>query len=611
MDSLEFLQSVWNLNCSPGDYVCISTKHNNRWEDHMLRYSEDMSKLINPLLEAYATGDIYFCPLPFAHPRRKKENVSSSKLLWSDIDTGSTTKYPPSILWESSPGRYQGLWVLPKTLPPEKASELSKRLAYDIGADKGGWDLTQVLRIPGTKNRKYATNPEVKLLRFDENKVFKGLKPTTLDKYRDRIPPSILRTLAGPATVGKRSEVLWKLGHELANLKIPKPDIIRILKASPWNKFAGRADEDERFESEMEKITTPPPKPQQARRLITLEELMKKPIPRFRWLVPGFWPAQSCGIVAGEAKTFKSTTVIDMAFSIATGTPFLGKYKPDVTGPVIIIQNENSAQLMSDRFMKLIQARGQFGSVHTEDHHRFYDLGWPPVPNVHMLNESAFSLTDPDDRDFIVSEIQRINPVLTLFDPLYTMFTGNLNSAEELTPTLNWLTSLKQYGTSVILVHHLRKATAGEVVRAGQRMLGSSLLHNWIEAAWYLAQDKQHVCTLSREFRSSYSRDPINLRYHMADIGKPGYEVEVQQEHSPAESMFDEIQDATAKVIITRFKHDEGQTLESATQAARYLKDASTGEVIGKRAYLTTPTNLAKNERKRARYAKKRAVRIP
>jgi len=66
----------------------------------------------------------------------------------------------PTIAIESSPGRYVGIW-----LTDEPASkQLNRRLTYAIGADRGGWDLTQVLRVPGTISHKYVPSVTVRTL---------------------------------------------------------------------------------------------------------------------------------------------------------------------------------------------------------------------------------------------------------------------------------------------------------------------------------------------------------------------------------------------------------------------------------------------------------------
>jgi hypothetical protein len=88
--------------------------------------------------------------------------------LYADLDAvepiKSDAELSPTIAWESSPGRYQALWHIDKHLPEEQHIMVNRKLTYALGADKGGWDITQVLRVPGTINHKYAEKPKVKLL---------------------------------------------------------------------------------------------------------------------------------------------------------------------------------------------------------------------------------------------------------------------------------------------------------------------------------------------------------------------------------------------------------------------------------------------------------------
>jgi hypothetical protein len=68
----------------------------------------------------------------------------------------------PTAILESSPGRLQMWWRLDSEVAPEIGEELNRRLAYAMGADKSGWDLTELLRVPGTRNHKYPERPTVR-----------------------------------------------------------------------------------------------------------------------------------------------------------------------------------------------------------------------------------------------------------------------------------------------------------------------------------------------------------------------------------------------------------------------------------------------------------------
>lgn len=70
---------------------------------------------------------------------------------------------------ESSPGRAHLFWRLTRQIEPNRAEDLNRRLLIAADADRSGWDLSQLLRPPGTRNHKYENTPSVKLLELDED----------------------------------------------------------------------------------------------------------------------------------------------------------------------------------------------------------------------------------------------------------------------------------------------------------------------------------------------------------------------------------------------------------------------------------------------------------
>src|SRR5690606_27899998 len=182
--------------------------------------------------------------------------------------------------WKSSEHRYQALWELEEPLMANQLEEINRRLTYTLQADKSGWDLTQVLRIPGTMNYKYQP-PERGVLLWDDGPVYKldDLLPylteeeanlisesqrlTTfihlLKKYKDKIPPKIYQLLQYPPKevnkkVGKRSDILWRIEHELIKAQVPLDDIVELIRLSAWNKYRGRRDEQKRIYTEVAKV---------------------------------------------------------------------------------------------------------------------------------------------------------------------------------------------------------------------------------------------------------------------------------------------------------------------------------------------------------------------
>jgi hypothetical protein len=131
--------------------------------------------------------ETYFCAHLLTEPTRRKENAAQVYALYADLDEATIPRlFPqPTALIESSPGRLQAFWKLSRPLPPEEAELLNKRIAIALGADKSGFDLTQVLRPPGTTNYKYPSLPQVCLLTLDTETVY---DPDDLDAILPTIP---------------------------------------------------------------------------------------------------------------------------------------------------------------------------------------------------------------------------------------------------------------------------------------------------------------------------------------------------------------------------------------------------------------------------------------
>jgi hypothetical protein len=113
--------------------------------------------------------ELYFCVHRLTSESREKTAAGDVWTLYAEQDggvLGDFAKEHATAIVESSPGRWHLYFRLSRPLPPEEAEHLNRRLAKTIGADPSGADISQVLRIPGTKNHKYPDKPQVKLKRL-------------------------------------------------------------------------------------------------------------------------------------------------------------------------------------------------------------------------------------------------------------------------------------------------------------------------------------------------------------------------------------------------------------------------------------------------------------
>lgn len=116
---------------------------------------------------SHAEKDLYFTPFLWTHKKRDKSDPGAwTQCVYADVDDcdPKLLKVEPTLLWQTSPGvagnaygRNQALWVVTDPLDVQDAAELSRGLAYahkDDGCDTSGWDIGQLLRIPGSTHSK-------------------------------------------------------------------------------------------------------------------------------------------------------------------------------------------------------------------------------------------------------------------------------------------------------------------------------------------------------------------------------------------------------------------------------------------------------------------------
>jgi hypothetical protein len=153
-----FLHAAFGTSRGYVALAFLTPDKSNFFEEYFM-YPGEVPELLMAVKQRFASHNVYICPQLFASKRRKKEEVVSTPTAWADLDTCHPDKMlrKPSLIIESSANRWQALWTL-DSVEADDAERISKRIAYyhaPDGADRSGWDLTQLLRMPLTYNFKY------------------------------------------------------------------------------------------------------------------------------------------------------------------------------------------------------------------------------------------------------------------------------------------------------------------------------------------------------------------------------------------------------------------------------------------------------------------------
>lgn len=251
-----------------------------KWEEFYFEYPAELAQLTRQLYSKFGHGNSYFCPQLLkskqrptgAKSPRVKENIKVCTAAWADLDAcpPQVLLVEPTIVLETSPKRYQALWVFESPVDPELAEQISKNIAYhhvSDGADTSGWDLTQMLRVPYTFNVKYDDPWQVKTVgykpthrvfpedfsEYKESRVnarthdpMPVVLPTEspldiLQKYRRSINPIVFSIFDVEPQItqaeGGWSKVLWQLLMLCFEAGISREEVFMIASGAACNKF--------------------------------------------------------------------------------------------------------------------------------------------------------------------------------------------------------------------------------------------------------------------------------------------------------------------------------------------------------------------------------------
>jgi RecA-family ATPase len=563
------LHAVWG---NRKGYIFLPFKEGGSWhETPGVPYSGDALDIPEP----HGKADQYFCPVVFSEAKRKKEYALPTNILWADLDPVNPTscRIRPSIAWESSPGRYHALWFLSAEVPPEEAANLSKRIAYADGGDKGGWDLTQVLRIPGTHNFKYESAPEVKLLWAKSTaysveeiqaaypRVNGDAAPTngmqwpavdeaTVNMAITSLPVGLRRRIMQDTTGGDRSLELQKLTRDLIRHGVSPEIVLVIIQRSTWNKFAGRADEhsalvkqvESAIQAVAERQEKKKPKIVEIPRVEEIEDMkvhewadfMSIPT-KLRWLVDDSWVDGSVGFISGRSKSYKTWIALDLALSLVSGAPFLGRYGVRRSGPVLLVQEEDPASVLQERLRLIAKSKGMLpvARIIRSD---YVEVEYPNYP-LHIINLQGFNLGATEKVAQVRKLIAELNPVAVILDPLIVMLGQGVDEykANEVSAVLQGIKMWREeFGCSVIIVHHWNKGKNEDGERFGQHMYGSFAFHAWLESALHVMpviedeQERIDTVIVEREFKAAPSGKGLKIKFQIDTIKEYTYGVEFE-----------------------------------------------------------------------------------
>ncbi|MDP3983663.1 MAG: AAA family ATPase [Acidimicrobiia bacterium] len=230
--------------------------------------------------------------------------------------------------------------------------------------------------------------------------------------------------------------------------------------------------------------------------------------PETLWLIEDLWLREGVGLLGAPPKHFKTWLASDIAFSVATGTPALGRYRVCEPGAVLFFGAEDSSPSLRTRFDCLAQSRG---------------LSVEGIP-LYLLDINSLRLENPKHLRRLEATLDEHRPRLLVLDPLVRVACVDENSAAEVSTVLGSLRELqRRFHVAVLLVHHTRKASGSSPTQA---LRGSGDFGAWSDSNLIIRSRKDDL-VLTLEHRSAPAPDPLVLRFladpipHFSPVSRP------------------------------------------------------------------------------------------
>ena len=136
--------------------------------------------------------------------------------------------------------------------------------------------------------------------------------------------------------------------------------------------------------------------------MISGSDLWDKQLTR-DYLIEDFMVRNEPMIIGGASKTLKTTTALDMAVSISTGTDFLGKFRVPKKERVLFVSGESGELTLQENMKLIADARG----LRKADMCDFF------------LSTRLPNLTDSEIVDYLIWEVTQKFITVLMVDPLY------------------------------------------------------------------------------------------------------------------------------------------------------------------------------------------------
>lgn len=504
-DIEEFLDALYG---DSEGWVYVPVKAPNRdkdWVKHFFHWPRERGRMVNFIQTKTETHEVYIAPALFredmTNVRLSKEAWKETQVLWAEFDgnapdTEGLSVPPPTIRVRSSyEGHEHWYWRLPTSEhSPTAVESLNRRLAYELGADKSGFDYQQVLRPPGTKHHKSGGQlrtallvcgtrpvPVARIVELPEPPVALDLDidVKTLPKihevvaYNNWDADTLELIFEKKPKPGKISDSMFRLASDCFKKGMKSSDVLALMIAvdGNWGKFKGRSDRFRRLKglvvnakSVQVRNAADPDKPKE---FITMRHLIEDET-EIDWIIPDYLYRGSLALTNGKGSVGKTQFNLQTAIHLCIGKPYL-KFNISKPHRIAFVSLEMDRLALKQFLTPMIEAL-------TEDElELFYE-------NFRMFfPDEVFYMNEPTTLGRLLTELEHFGPDGVIVDSLGVGTKGDIKVDEVIINLSNMMKYQiqKRFNCFVWFIHHNRKATGdNKKPKKAEDIFGSVYIYN-------------------------------------------------------------------------------------------------------------------------------------
>jgi hypothetical protein len=351
----------------------------------------DLATIIQQAADFPAGTHVYFGANPRSRNGGKAEDVAVARCLFADFDHGCTLEQarlkwgeaciPEPTVIVATGGGIHAWWRLQEPMTDLKAwTEHQDALAVRLGSDRSVTDAPRIMRMPGFVNWKYPERPTCTVVACDPDRAY-GLEefpdPVQFLKVEDKVPPPAAGSLSDLAKrflddgylipgYGRR-DTIFTVACDLKARQWAQGDAeVAIMRRARLLGLGldDLADLPRQISNAFKSERTPLQGPAEQAQVVIddtpaigIRDLLQRNPKMRRPIVHDLLRSGETMNIIAAPKTGKSWMVLDLALCVATGRPWLHRFKVERSS-VLLVDNELHEETLADRLQRVADAKG-------------------------------------------------------------------------------------------------------------------------------------------------------------------------------------------------------------------------------------------------------------